>query len=249
MANYKTGSVGSVATNQSSTTLTCTPGTSAAVGERIICCAGAYTSGGSSGTITVSDSINGAYAQDSGSATFADGTFPSTVAVFSVNATSSGTPTITITMASGWTGATVNNAIIGVALIAQSTPTSSPVDVHKEGTGTSGTASSTATPSTTGSNEYAVGFYYDDGNTLTLTGDNGAGWTERKTNASGIIECYLEDQGSIGSGTAITANLSSGHPGGTGITWAMIAVVYKDSGGAGPSPVTPPMRMLRGVGI
>lgn len=179
-------------------------------------------------TITASDSVNGAW-----SAT-ADQTVTQTIvslaerqSVFSFANSGSGTPVITVTVSN--TGG--RNMNVGLHCAAFSgIATTTPKDVSTVGTGTSATPSSGATAATGAANELVLGCYGDYGEGDTITAGSSYTLAGKHDADAGRWEGLMEYKDSGSSGTTPSADVTLSA---TNTGWAMLAVVYKITGGGG----------------
>lgn len=202
-------------------------GASAPIGARIFVATATWRGGAAATVPTVTDSVNaGNYTEDlAGLQT--DNGFQFRVSVWSMVNTVSATPTVTVapTTNNGGTGCIVW-AVTGL----DTSTGAGAIDKSASAAGTGGTASSGATAATTAANEYVVGVYGDDGyNAVTANAANvGAGYTYilGTGHVAPSGDAFAEHKDSGASGSAITANLNTGVPGGS-VPWSMLAVVYK----------------------
>lgn len=244
-SSYANDGAGFSAVN-SGGTQTVTLGAAVSSGDRIIVTVSALTNtaGATAPTFTVTDNVNsGSYTQDKTTTFTVLRTNDTRLSVFSLIANASGTPTITVTLSNGG----LNNMAGGLQCAAFTGLLTSGqgVDASAAASGSSTSPSSGATSATTAANELVFGAYADAGDGGTISVGSGftlAGKHDGDThNWQGMME--YKDSGASGSTPAATCSLSAA------FSWAMIAVVYQISGGAAASPVVPPMRTLRGVGV
>jgi hypothetical protein len=188
-------------------------------------------------TVTVSDSVNGAWGAADDTVTDTAFSRGERQSVFSFPNSGAGTPVITVTV--GNTGADAVN--VGLQCLAFSgIVTTSPKDVAAHAIGTSSTPSSGATGATGAANELVLGFYGDYGDNVTITEGSGYTLAGKHQSDGGKYEALAEykDSGSSGSTPSADATLSAG-----GGEWSMFAVVYKATAGAPPAQDVPELRL------
>lgn len=231
-SSYADGA-GGTNSQASGATATVTLGAAASSGDLLVCgihSGHSVANGDAAPTISISDSVNGAWASGNAvSTTYVEpGAGNVTEALWCFPNSAAGTPLITVTTT--FTGG--HSALCtGLMCAAYSgIATSSPIDTSATSTGTGSPATSTASGTETAANELVVGIYGDFGYGTSLTKD--AAFTARgqHDSDSNFFEGLLEDKNS--SGTTDTATVTTG--GST--TWAMVEVVYKLPGGAAGLP-------------
>jgi hypothetical protein len=213
------GFVQQVAGHGTGSSLTLTPSSTVAAGDRLVVEVGVWNASGATAS-TVTDSAGNSYVRLL-SFKASDGT---QMSVWSAPIAAGGgtRPTITVKPTSSADLGVAVSEYSGLSTVADA----SVVDksAHKSGTtgGTTATVSSGATAGTTAGNELAIGFYADSGSGDTLTA--GSGWTQRSNvSNTGDMELLTEDQNLSAAGATPNASVKTGAK----TTWLMATIVLK----------------------